>query len=86
MDDISVLASAAAVVGFLYTYIKDRHESGKLIGKLEERVARLEHRDANIESMSDTITELRVHLARIEQELSTVSQWVRNQQRNNNAQ
>lgn len=79
--DAATLSTAAAVVAFLYTYIKDRHESGKALGKLEERVARLEARDQMIESMAENITDLRVHLARIEQELSTVSEWVRKQQR-----
>lgn len=79
--DAATLGTVAAIAAFLYSYVKDRHENGKSIGKLEERVARLEARDQSIEAMAESITDLRVHLARIEQELSTVSQWVRNQQR-----
>ena len=78
--DATTLGTVAAIAAFLYSYIKDRHESGKSIGRLEERVARLEVRDQAIEQMAETITGLRVHLARIEAELSTVSEWVRKQQ------
>ena len=81
--DASTLGAVCAAVAFGYSYIKDRHESGKTIGKLEERVARLEARDQAIEQMAETITGLRVHLARIEAELSTVSEWVRQQQQGN---
>ena len=78
--DASILGTLAALAAFLYTYIKDRHEHGKALGKLEERVSRLEARDQAIEQLSETVTGLRVHLARIEAELSTVSEWVRQQQ------
>jgi uncharacterized coiled-coil protein SlyX len=81
--DMATLGSFVAVVAFGYAYMKDRHESGRAIGKLEERVARLEARDQAIEQMAETVTGLRVHLARIEAELSTVSEWVRQQQQGN---
>ena len=78
--DASVLGAIAAVVAFGYAYIKDRHESGKAIGKLEERVARLEARDQAIQDMSESITDLKVHIATIQQELRMISEWVRRQQ------
>ena len=78
--DVTTLGAVAAIVAFLYSYIKDRHESGKAIGRLEERVARLEARDQAIEQMSDSITDLKVHIATIQQELRMISEWVRRQQ------
>ncbi len=78
--DASTLGAFAAIVAFGYAYIKDRHESGKSIGKLEERVARLEERDQAIQAMAESITNLRVDIATIQQELRTVSEWVRRQQ------
>ena len=78
--DASTLGTIAALVAFLYSYIKDKMESGKAMGKLEERVDRLEARDQAIDQLAETVTGLRVHLARIEAELSTVSAWVRQQQ------
>lgn len=78
--DSATLGTIAAIVAFLYSYIKDRHESGKAIGKLEERVANLETKNKSIELMSENITDIRVEIARLSQELSTVSEWVRNQQ------
>ena len=78
--DATTLGTAAAIVAFLYSYIKDRHESGKSIGKLEERVARLEERDQAIQAMAESITDLKVQLATMQQELRTISEWVRRQQ------
>jgi uncharacterized coiled-coil protein SlyX len=84
--DASTLGTIAALVAFLYSYIKDKIESGKSMGKLEERVDRLEQRDQAIDQLAETVTGLRVHLARIEAELSTVSEWVRQQQKAQNYQ
>ena len=78
--DATTLGTIAAIVAFLYSYVKDRHESGKAIGRLEERVARLEVRDQAIEQMSESITDLKVHIATIQQELRMISEWVRRQQ------
>ena len=78
--DVTILGTVAAIVAFLYSYIKDRHESGKSIGRLEERVARLEVRDQAIEHMSESITDLKVHIATMQQELRMISEWVRRQQ------
>ena len=78
--DASTLGAIAAIVAFGYAYIKDRHESGKAIGKLEERVARLEERDQAIQAMAESITNLRVDIATVQQELRTISEWVRRQQ------
>ena len=78
--DATTLGTIAAIVAFLYSYVKDRHESGKAIGRLEERVARLEIRDQAIEQMSESITDLKVHIATIQQELRMISEWVRRQQ------
>ena len=77
--DMTTLGTLCAVVAFMYTYFKDRFDSGKALGQLEERVSRLEHRDKTIEQMSESLTNLRVHIAKIEQELSTVTEWIRSQ-------
>lgn len=78
--DATTLGTIAAIAAFLYSYVKDRHESGKSIGRLEERVARLEVRDQAIEQMSESITDLKVHIATMQQELRMISEWVRRQQ------
>ena len=78
--DATTLGTIAAIAAFLYSYIKDRHESGKSIGRLEERVARLEVRDQAIQTMAESITDLKVQIATMQQELSTISEWVRRQQ------
>ena len=43
MDSISLttLAAVVGIMGFLYTYIKDRVDMGRAFGKLEQRVEAL---------------------------------------------
>jgi uncharacterized coiled-coil protein SlyX len=86
MDSISVtnLAAIIGVVGFIYTYIKDRYDSGKAIGKLEERVTQLESKNQVLEQLIETLTETRLAVARLEQKVEVISTWVTNQQGNNN--
>jgi len=82
MESISItsLASAVAVLGFLYTYIKDRYDSGKALGSLEERVANLEKGNEILEQLTNTLTETRLAVARLEQKVDSISTWVQQQQ------
>ena len=82
MDSISItnVAAFAAIIGFLYTYIKDRYENGKAIGKLEERVANLERGNEILEQLTNTLTETRLAVARLEQKVDSISTWVQQQQ------
>jgi len=86
MDSISIttLAGIAGVAGFLYTYIKDRYESGKAIGSLEERVSNLERGNEVLEQLTNTLTETRLAVARLEQKVDSISTWVQTQQQNQN--
>jgi uncharacterized coiled-coil protein SlyX len=82
MESISItsLASAIAVLGFLYAYVKDRYDSGKAIGSLEERVASLEKGNEILEQLTNTLTETRLAVARLEQKVDSISTWVQQQQ------
>lgn len=86
MDSISVgtLASLAGVIAFLYTYVKDRYDSGKAIGKLEQRVTQLETNAHILEQLTQTLTDTRLAVARLEQKVEVISTWVTKQQGNNN--
>lgn len=88
MDSISIttLAGVVAIIGFLYTYIKDRYENGKAIGKLEERVANLERGNEILEQLTNTLTETRLAVARLEQKVDNISTWVQQQQQQQNQQ
>jgi uncharacterized coiled-coil protein SlyX len=77
---INALAGGAAIIGFLYTYIKDRYENGKIIGKLEERVANLERGNEILDQLTNTLTETRLAVARLEQKVDSISTWVQQQQ------
>lgn len=82
MESISIgsLAAVAGILGFLYTYVKDRYENGKALGKLEERVANLERGNEILEQLTNTLTETRLAVARLEQKVDSISTWVQQQQ------
>jgi uncharacterized coiled-coil protein SlyX len=77
--EIGDLATYIAIAGFLYTYVKDRYESGKTLGKLEERVQNLEKGLDVLEQLTATLTETRLAVARLEQKVDSISEWVQRQ-------
>ena len=81
MDSISLgtLVSAVAIITFIYTYVKDRYESGKAIGKLEERVAKLERDSQVLEQLAQTLTETRLTVVRLEQKVDTIAELINKQ-------
>lgn len=81
MDSIplSTLVSAVAIITFIYTYVKDRYESGKAIGKLEERVATLERDSQVLEQLAQTLTETRLTVVRLEQKVDSIADWINKQ-------
>lgn len=84
MDSITLaaVASMVGIGGFLYTYVKDRYESGKAIGKLEQRVSKLEGDSQVLEQLTQTLTDTRLAVARLEQKVDSISTWVQTQQQN----
>lgn len=81
MDSIplSTLVSAVAIITFIYTYVKDRYESGKAIGKLEERVAKLEKDSQVLEQLAQTLTDTRLAVVRLEQKVDGIADWINKQ-------
>lgn len=81
MDSIplSTLVSAVAIITFIYTYVKDRYESGKAIGKLEERVATLERDSQVLEQLAQTLTDTRLTVVRLEQKVDSIADWINKQ-------
>jgi len=81
MDSVSltVFASIAGILTFLYTYIKDRYENGKSFGKLEERVLSLEQTKQALEQLTQTLTETRLSMARLEQKVDNINSWINEQ-------
>lgn len=81
MDSIplSTLVSAVAIITFIYTYVKDRYESGKAIGKLEERVAKLEKDSQVLEQLAQTLTDTRLAVVRLEQKVDGIAEWINRQ-------
>jgi uncharacterized coiled-coil protein SlyX len=76
---LSALVSAVAIITFIYTYVKDRYESGKAIGKLEERVATLERDSKILEQLAQTLTETRLTVVRLEQKVDSIADWINKQ-------
>lgn len=78
MDSISLtsLATFFGIVGFLYAYLKDRMETSKSLGKLEQRVETLEHSQRVLEQVVDTLTETRIALSRLETKVDSISHYI----------
>lgn len=78
MDNISLtsLATLVGILGFLYTYIKDRYDSGKAIGKLEQRVTSLEKTSDILEQLTATLTDTRLAVVRLEQKVDGITAWI----------
>lgn len=81
MDSISLstLVSGVAIITFIYTYVKDRYESGKAIGRLEERVAKLEKDSQVLEQLAQTLTDTRLAVVRLEQKVDGIADWINKQ-------
>ncbi len=78
MDSISItaLAAGAAVISFIYTYMKDQAATAKALGKLEQRVETLEHSHRVLEQLVSTLTETRIAVSRLEQKVDTISNFI----------
>ena len=66
---LTSLVSIVAVLTFMYSYIKDRYESGKAIGQLEQRVTSLEDDKQKIQDLINSVSEIQIQLARLEQKI-----------------
>lgn len=75
MDSIplSTLATIVGILGFGYTYIKDRVETAKSLGRLEQRVENLEHTQRVLEDLTRTLTDARLAISRLETKVDTLS-------------
>lgn len=74
MESITLtsLVSIVAVLTFMYSYIKDRYESGKAIGQLEQRVSSLEEDKQKIQDLINSVGEIQIQLARLEQKMDNL--------------
>ena len=74
MESITLtsLVSIVAVLTFVYSYIKDRYESGKAIGQLEQRVSSLEDDKQKIQDLINSVSEIQIQLARLEQKMDNL--------------
>ena len=70
--ELTNLVSVIAVLTFVYSYIKDRYESGKAIGQLEQRVSSLEDDKQKIQDLINSVSEIQVQLARLEQKMDNL--------------
>jgi hypothetical protein len=75
MDSVSItlIVSVITVLGFVYTYVKDRFQQGRALGQLEQRVTTLENDKRVLETLAQTLTETRMAVTRLEQKVDT---WI----------
>ena len=58
---------------FIYTYVKDRFQQGRAMGTLEQRVTALENDKQVLETLTQTLTETRMAVTRLEGKVDT---WI----------
>lgn len=77
MDTISIslIVGIITILGFIYTYVKDRFEQGRVMGVLEQRVTALENDKQILETLSQTLTDTRLAVTRLEQKVDI---WIEN--------
>lgn len=77
MDTVSItlIVSIITILGFIYTYVKDRFEQGRTMGGLEQRVTALENDKQVLETLTQTLTDTRLAVTRLEQKVDT---WIEN--------
>jgi len=63
------IGTIIALAGFIYTYMKDRYSQGESIGRLKQRVTNLENDRQVLETLSQTLTETRLVVTRLEQKV-----------------
>jgi len=68
MESIQI-GTIVALAGFVYTYMKDRYSQGESIGRLKQRVENLENDRQVLETLSQTLTETRLVVTRLEQKV-----------------
>lgn len=68
MESIQI-GTIVALAGFIYTYMKDRYSQGESIGRLKQRVENLENDRQVLETLSQTLTETRLVVTRLEQKV-----------------
>jgi len=70
---LTTLVSTVTVLGFIYTYVKDRFAQGRAMGTLEQRVTALENDKQVLETLTQTLTETRMAVTRLEGKVDT---WI----------
>ena len=77
MDTIQITVTVG-LLGLIYTYVKDRFQQGRVMGKLEQRVTALENDKQVLETLTETLTETRMAVTRLEQK---VDSWIEAQKK-----
>lgn len=70
---LTTLVSVITILGFIYTYVKDRFQQGRAMGMLEQRVTALENDKQVLETLTQTLTETRMAVTRLESKVDT---WI----------
>ncbi|HCT52312.1 MAG TPA: hypothetical protein DF712_07610 [Balneola sp.] len=76
---ISTLVSAVAIITFLYSYIKDRYESGRVLGQMQERISKIERDSQVTNNLIQTLTDTRLTVVRLEQKVDSITEWINKQ-------
>lgn len=73
---LNTIATVVGIGAFVYQYIKDRVETARSLGKLEQRIENLEHTQRVLEDLTRTLTDARLAISRLETKVDTLSNAV----------
>lgn len=74
--ELTTLVSTITILGFIYTYVKDRFQQGRAMGMLEQRVTAIENDKQVLETLTQTLTDTRMAVTRLESKVDT---WISRQ-------
>jgi hypothetical protein len=67
-----IIGTWVAVLGFLFTYFKDKGQAQKELGKLEQKVENIQREVDKVDGLTGQINQANLHLARLESKIDTL--------------
>lgn len=71
-----VIGTWVAMAGVALSYVKDKIDASKQLGRLEEKVESLETQMNKVDALRQEIHQTNVHLARVEAKLDSLTQML----------
>ena len=69
-----VIGTWVALAGLAASYIKDKIDAGKALGRMEEKISSLENQLTKVDNLTQQIHQTNLNLARLEVKLDALTQ------------